>query len=155
MVEAKNLIKVLGDPDDDRPGEIKRMRRYSARVRELPDETRALLAIAVRRGYENAVRNKDEGGLGSMTVNPTEVQKAARLSNSEYREQIRILAEHGLANVEDGEESGRWTMYIAGQGSWHRIPEDIARTCKEHNIALEDVYVHLRFDLLDGVAKDE
>jgi hypothetical protein len=147
--EAENLIELLGAPDEHRAAEIKRVRKYANRLRELPMETRRFLSIAVRRAYEHAVRKRDLGGLGSSTVNPTEVQKATRLSNDEIREQVRILEEHKLANVDEDDESGRWTMYISGQGDWSRLPEDIAHFCKEKAIPIDEIFVDLRFDLLD------
>jgi hypothetical protein len=64
------------------------------------------------------------------------------------REQIRILDEHGFASVDD-DGSGRWTMYIYGQGAWSRLPEDIAGFCKERAISQDEVFVDLKFDLLD------
>lgn len=126
------------------------MKKYASRVRELPIETRRLLSVAVRRAYEQAVREHDLGGLGTATVNPFEVQKATGLSNDEYREQVRILQEHGLVSVEDDDGIGKWTMYIDGQGSWSRLAEDIAGFCREQEIPLDEIFVGLKFDLLDG-----
>jgi len=146
--EAVTLIGLLGEPDEDRAAEVKRMRKYAARVKELPIETRRLLSIAVRRAYEQAARARRRG-LGSLTVNPTEVQKAANLGNDEMREQVRILDEHGLASVDEDEGIGSWTMYIYGEGDWSRLPEDIARFCKRRDISLDDIFVDLNFDLLD------
>ena len=40
-------------------------------------------------------------------------------------------------------------MYIYGQGHWNRLPEDIAGFCKEEGISLDEIFVHLKFDLLD------
>jgi hypothetical protein len=152
--DATSLIGLLGPADENRPLEIKRANKYGARLRELPIETRRFLSIAVRRAYEQAVRERDLGGMGNSTVNPIEVQKATRLSNEEMREQVRILEEHGLASVDEDDGSGRWTMYIYGQKSWTRLPEDIARFCKEHAIAQDEVFVDLRFDLLDTEDND-
>ena len=89
--EAVSLIGLLGEPDKDRPNEVRRVRKYAARLRELPIETRQLLSIAVRRAYAQAVRQRDVGGRGSSTVNPVEVQKATGLAIREVREQLRIL----------------------------------------------------------------
>ncbi|UWZ85253.1 hypothetical protein [Occallatibacter riparius] len=147
--EATTLIGILGTPDEHRPGEVKRMRKYASRVRELPIETRRLLSIAVRRAYEKATREHDLGGLGSATVNPFEVQKATGLTDDEIREQVRILSDHKLASVDDDEGIGRWTMYIYGEGHWSRLPEDIAGFCKAQGISLDEIFVNLRFDLLD------
>jgi len=148
--DAVSLTGILGEPDEHRPEEVKRMKKYASRVRELPIETRKLLSIAVRRAYEQAGRERNLGGLGSSTVNPIEVQKATRLSNDEMREQIRILDQHGLASVEDDDGSGQWTMYIYGQKSWTRLPEDIAGFCKQQGISLDEIFVDLKFDLLDA-----
>jgi hypothetical protein len=148
-----NLIGILGEPDEHRPAEVKRMKKYAPRVRELPIETRKLLSIAVRRAYEQATREHDLGGLGSSTVNPIEVQKATHLSNDEMREQIRILDEHRLASVEDDDGNGQWTMYIYGQKSWIRLPEDIAGFCKQRGISLDEIFVDLKFDLLDSAGE--
>jgi len=115
--EAATLIGILGPPDEHRPSEIKLVKKYVNRLREFPVETRRFLSIAVRRAYEQAVRERDLGGTGSSTVNPTEVQKATRLSDDEMREQVRILDEHRFASVDDDDESGRWTLYIYGQGN--------------------------------------
>lgn len=65
------------------------------------------------------------------------------------REKIRILDQHGLASVEDDDGNGQWTMYIYGQKPWTRLPEDIAGFCKDQDILLDEIFVHLRFDLLD------
>jgi hypothetical protein len=148
-----SLIGILGEPDEHRPAEVKRMKKYASRIRELPIETRRLLSIAVRRAYEQATREQDLGGLGSSTVNPIEVQKATHLSNDEMREQIRILDEHRLASVEDDDGNGQWTMYIYGQKSWIRLPEDIAGFCKQRGISLDEIFVDLKFDLLDSTGE--
>ena len=152
--DATSLIGLLGPVDENRSMEIKRINKYASRLRELPVETRRFLSIAVRRAYEQAVRERDLGGMGNSTVNPTELQKATRLSNEEMREQVRILDEHGFASVDDDDGNGRWTLYIYGQKSWTRLPEDIARFCKEHSVPQEEIFVDLRFDLLDTEDND-
>jgi hypothetical protein len=44
-------------------------------------------------------------------------------------------------------------MYIFGQGPWTRLPEDIAGYCKVQGISLDEIFVDLKFDLLDAAGE--
>jgi hypothetical protein len=92
--------------------------------------------------------------------------QAGKLWNYEYEELAQtvvlrivrryltdILDEHRLASVEDDDGNGQWTMYIYGQKSWMRLPEDIAGFCKQRGISLDEIFVDLKFDLLDSAGE--
>jgi DNA-binding transcriptional ArsR family regulator len=149
LVPAQNLGRIFQDGDPNLSTFLNKVNSYGASLRELPASTREVLAIAVRRATEQAERDSDRGGIGSMTINPGEVHKATGLSMQDFREHLRILEDHGLASLEDADGNGRFLLYISGHLDECRIPEEIVHACKEGEIPLEDVYVGLRFDRLD------
>lgn len=149
FVPAQNLGLILPEAGLELPSLLTKFNEYGLRLRELPVSTRELLAIAARRATLKAEREHDRAGIGSLTVNPGEIHKATGLTGPEFQEHIRILDEHGLASVEDGDGNGRFVFYLYGHvGGW-RIPEEIVHACRDKGIPLEDVYVALRFDRLD------
>lgn len=154
VIEARNLLRVLEEVGDFHETRLAEMSQFAERVRELPLSTRSLLCIAARRATEKAERSRDWGGLGSLTLNPGELEKATNLSHQELRDQIRILDDHGFADLDDNCGDGPWTLHIYGQGDWTRLLEDLVQCCKKHRIPLEEILVALRFDLLDIAAEE-
>ena len=151
---AENLGRIFSNAGADLPAWVDETNAYGAKLRQLPPSTRELLAIVARRATEKAEREGDRAGLNCLTVNPGEIHRATGLTQSEFMEQIRILEDHGLLSLDDSDGNGRVLLYIYGSVGGLRIPEEIVHACKDGNIPLEDVYVNLRFDLLDRVDSD-
>jgi DNA-binding transcriptional ArsR family regulator len=154
LESAKNLGRIFSEAGADLPSWVEEMNAYGAKLRQLPPSTRELLAIVVRRATEKAERDGDRAGINCLTINPGEIHRATGLTQSEFMEQIRILEDHGLLSLDDSDGNGRVLLYIFGSVGGLRIAEEIVHACKDRKIPLEDVYVNLRFDLLDSVDSD-
>lgn len=111
---------------------------FKERLRRLPVEGRKLLCVIVRQTYHGSLRSK-EPGIATMP----EVHEACGLDVDGMYAELRALRDGGL-------------IQLTGQYPFEEIrltgaeEQAIFDHCDAHQIALEDVLVDLRFDLLNN-----
>jgi hypothetical protein len=109
---------------------------FEQQLRRLPVEERKLLCVIVQQGCHGSLRTK-EPGIATMP----EVHEVCGLDVDGMYAALRVLRDAGVIKV-----TGQYPFEEIGLTGTEE--QAICDYCHAHQIALEDVFVDLRFDLL-------
>jgi hypothetical protein len=85
----------------------------------------------------------------SSVVSVSELQHVTELSTTDLVQQIAMLDKSGLVRESFPDDFGQATVELTGMGRDWPNWDDLLHVTKKHGIALRDIVVNLRFDLLD------
>jgi DNA-binding MarR family transcriptional regulator len=146
--EAKSLTKLIEPHMDPLTSEelsniLKRLHEFSNRLARLPTRTRELIVVIAERSQRPAGINM------SSVVSVSELQHVTELSTTDLVQQIAMLDKSGLVRESFPDDFGQATVELTGMGRDWPNWDDLLHVTKKHGIALRDIVVNLRFDLLD------
>lgn len=115
-------------------------------VRGLPPQARGIIARIVERGSKTY--GADWGC--DLSMSHAELSGVVRLSDPEIVSQVRILERYklGLGFHDQDENESMVGLSPFGPAPWD-VWSDLQRYCKAEKIAPDELFVGLRFDLLD------
>jgi hypothetical protein len=120
------------------------IRELTARLQEIPIETRYLFALLVERGNKRAAV-----GARDLEVSLQEIESRAHLDSEFIRGHVDILRRYRLSSEPYENMNGIAVVDIPPIGDYWDLWDDLKQFCSRREIDIRELLVNLRFDLLD------